>query len=103
MSDSTTLTSIIDARAFDYAWPTLIGHTSSWLTLFGACRRAVNGWVATPLARAVFDNWTLSGVTTVASGNPAELTLTLPGLDAGTRLLAPRPAATCPGNSLVCT
>jgi outer membrane receptor protein involved in Fe transport len=39
------------------------------------------------LGRAILDNWTLSGLTTIASGNTAELTLTIAGVDAGTRLL----------------
>ena len=39
------------------------------------------------LARGFLDNWTLSGITTVATGNPTELTLTITGVDAGARLL----------------
>jgi Carboxypeptidase regulatory-like domain/TonB-dependent Receptor Plug Domain len=40
-----------------------------------------------PIARAFLDNWTISGVSWVASGNPAELALTISGQDAGNRLL----------------
>jgi hypothetical protein len=39
------------------------------------------------LSRLVFDNWTLSGISSIASGNPAELGLTISGQDAGNRLL----------------
>jgi hypothetical protein len=35
----------------------------------------------------VVDNWEVSGVTTVSSGNPTELGLTISGQDAGNRLL----------------
>jgi hypothetical protein len=39
------------------------------------------------LSRAVFDNWAISGISSVATGNPAELALTITGQDAGSRLL----------------
>jgi hypothetical protein len=39
------------------------------------------------IARGILDNWTLSGITTVATGSPTELALTITGVDAGTRLL----------------
>ena len=39
------------------------------------------------LARGLLDNWTLSGVSWIASGNPAELTMVISGQDAGNRLL----------------
>ena len=39
------------------------------------------------LARALLDNWTVSGISWVASGNPAELTLSIAGQDPGNRLL----------------
>jgi hypothetical protein len=39
------------------------------------------------LARALLDNWTISGISLVASGNPAELAFTVAGQDAGNRLL----------------
>jgi hypothetical protein len=42
-----------------------------------------NSW----LARALLDNWTLSGISWMTSGTPAELTLTISGQDAGNRLL----------------
>ena len=39
------------------------------------------------LTRAVFDNWTVSGISSIGSGNPAELGLTIAGQDAGNRIL----------------
>ena len=39
------------------------------------------------LARGLLNNWTLSGISWMASGTPAELTLTISGQDAGNRLL----------------
>ena len=42
-----------------------------------------NSW----LARGLLDNWTLSGISWMASGTPAELTLSINGQDAGNRLL----------------
>ena len=38
-------------------------------------------------ARGLLDNWTISGVSWFASGNPAELALVISGQDAGNRLL----------------
>ena len=37
-------------------------------------------------ARALLDNWTVSGVSWVTTGNPAELALTISGQDAGNRV-----------------
>jgi hypothetical protein len=39
------------------------------------------------LARGILDHWVLSGVTTLASGMPTDVGLTISGVDAGTRLL----------------
>ena len=39
------------------------------------------------LAGAVLDHWILSGVTTLASGQPTDVTLSISGQDPGTRLL----------------
>ena len=38
-------------------------------------------------ARALLDNWTLSGISWIASGNPIELTLSIAGVNAAQRLL----------------
>jgi outer membrane receptor protein involved in Fe transport len=39
------------------------------------------------VARALLDNWTLSGISWIASGNPVELTLSIAGVNAAQRLL----------------
>ena len=39
------------------------------------------------LARALLDNWTISGVSWIASGNPVEMTLSIAGVNAAQRLL----------------
>lgn len=39
------------------------------------------------LARGILDNWTLSGITTLATGSPTELSMTIAGVDAGARLV----------------
>ena len=39
------------------------------------------------LAKGLLDNWTLSGISWMTSGTPAELALTISGQDAGNRLL----------------
>ena len=39
------------------------------------------------VARGIFDHWILSGVTTLASGQPTDVGLTISGVDAGARLL----------------
>jgi hypothetical protein len=38
-------------------------------------------------ARALLDNWTVSGISWIASGNPVELTLSIAGVNAAQRLL----------------
>lgn len=38
-------------------------------------------------ARLLLNDWTLSGITTISTGNPTELGLTVSGVDTGTRLL----------------
>lgn len=87
VSDNTTFTSIVDASAYDYALANF-DRTHFFVANFvwglpKGSRHLGNN----RLSRAIFDNWTLSGVTSIASGNPAELGLTLTGQDAGNRLL----------------
>jgi len=87
VSDEGTFTHIANPRGYDYA---LAGFDRThyfvanyvW-NLPRASRLLGDNW----LARAVFDNWTISGISSIASGNPAELGLTIAGQDAGNRLL----------------
>lgn len=86
VSDETTFTHLGDPRGYDYA---LAGFDRThffvanyiWDLPKGS-RVLGDNW----LTRAAFDNWTISGISTVASGNPAELALSIAGQDAGNRL-----------------
>ena len=87
VSDSTTLTNIFDARAYDYALAAF-DRTHFFVANFVWNLPKGSQWLGhNTVSRAVFDHWTLSGITSIASGNPAELALTIAGVDAGTRLL----------------
>ncbi len=87
VSDNTTFTSVVDAGAYDYA-AAAFDRKHFFIANFvwglpkGSRYLGNNG-----LTRTLFDNWTFSGVTTVATGNPQELLLTLTGTDAGNRLI----------------
>ena len=86
VSDETTFTHSADPRGYDYA---LAGFDRThffvanyvWDLPKGS-RLLGDNW----LTRAVFDNWTISGTRPIASGNPAELALSIAGQDAGNRL-----------------
>jgi hypothetical protein len=87
VADSTTLTNLISPQAYDYALATF-DRTHFFVANFvwnlpKFSRRFGNNF----MSRAVFDNWILSGVTTIATGTPAELGLSISGVDAGIRLL----------------
>jgi Carboxypeptidase regulatory-like domain/TonB-dependent Receptor Plug Domain len=49
----------------------------------GVARYLGNNW----LARGVFDNWQLSGISQFVTGTPLEVSLTIAGVDAGQRLV----------------
>ena len=49
------------------------------------------------LARGLLDNWTLSGISWMTSGTPAELALTIAGQDAGNRMLGTYTAGNASG------
>jgi hypothetical protein len=49
------------------------------------------------LAKGLLDNWTLSGISWMTSGTPAELALTISGQDAGNRLLGTYTAGNAAG------
>jgi outer membrane receptor protein involved in Fe transport len=87
IGDENTLTHVTDPRGYDYA---LAGFDRThyfaanyvW-NLPRISQYLGDHW----LSRAVFDNWTISGLSSLTSGNPAELGLTISGQDAGNRLL----------------
>ena len=84
-------------------WPTSTAPTTSWPTTSGTCPKGSGLLGGGGCARALLDNWTLSGISWIASGNPIELTLTIAGVNAAQRLLGTdaggnvgRPAAALP-------
>jgi len=99
VSDDGTFTNVKDAAHYDYGNATFdrphyfVGNFV-WDLPKGS--KLLGGRSA---ARMIFDNWTVSGATTIASGNPTELTLSIAGQDAGNRLLGAPPAATCRASS----
>jgi len=87
ISDETTFTHISDPRSYDYGLAAF-DRTHYFVANFvwnlpSVSRRLGDRW----LFRAALDNWILSGISTVSSGNPAELGLSITGQDAGNRLL----------------
>ncbi len=40
-----------------------------------------------PVAKVILDDWTVSGISVISSGNPAELAVSVSGVDAGQRIL----------------
>jgi hypothetical protein len=87
VSDDATFTNNLDPEAFDSGLATFdrthyFVANYVWNLPKGG-KLLGGGW----LARALLDNWTVSGISWAASGNPAELTLSIAGQDAGNRLL----------------
>ena len=99
MSDNTTFTNIVSSRAFDYALAAF-DRKHFFIANFVWSLPKGTKWLGhSSLARGLFDNWTLSGVSNVASGNPAELGLALTGQDAGNRLTGAYSAGNLSGQS----
>jgi Carboxypeptidase regulatory-like domain/TonB-dependent Receptor Plug Domain len=88
VSDNTTFTNIVSAPAFDYALAAFDRKhffiaNFVWGLPKGSRHLGNNG-----LTRVLLDNWTFSGVTSIATGNPAELNINNQfGGDPGNRLL----------------
>ncbi|HEU4390218.1 MAG TPA: hypothetical protein VFV34_20620, partial [Blastocatellia bacterium] len=86
-ADEGVLTHVSDPKNYDYALAAF-DRTHFFVANFvwnlpKASSHLSNHW----LAKGVLDDWTLSGITTLASGNPAELGLSISGQDAGNRVL----------------
>jgi len=87
VSDDATFTNNLDPESFDKGLATFdrthyFVANYVWNLPRGG-KLLGGGW----LARALLDNWTVSGISWMASGTPAELTLSIAGQDAGNRLL----------------
>ncbi len=87
ISNENTSTHISDPRSYGYALAafdrTHYSVANFVWNLPSFSRRLGNHWVT----RAALDNWTLSGISTISSSNPAELGLTITGQDTGNRVL----------------
>lgn len=87
VSDDSTYTNLVSPRRYDYGLaafdrPNAFVWNFVWNLPGGSHFLGHSGIVKT-----VFDNWELSGITTISSGNPTELGLSISGQDAGNRLL----------------
>jgi hypothetical protein len=99
ISDDSTFTNIISPTKFDYG-PAAFDRTHAFVWDFvwnipGASRFLGNNL----FAKQVVDGWELAGVTSISSGNPTELTLSISGQDAGLRLLGTSNAGDLSGQS----
>lgn len=86
VSDETTYTRLVDPEQ-DYALATFDRTHYFVSSAVWDIPRVSGVFGGNKVAGAILDNWTLSGITTIASGNPAELGLSIAGVDAGLRLL----------------
>ena len=99
VSDDSTYTNLTGAKRFDtglanFDRPHYFSATFLWDLPKAAKFVGGNGF-----AKAILDNWILSGFTSVASGNPTELGLGITGQDAGNRLLGTYTAGALSGQS----
>jgi hypothetical protein len=87
ISDDGTFTSNLDPEAFDRglaAFDRTHYFVANYVWNLPPGARWLGGGT---IARGIMNNWTVSGVSWIASGNPAELALVISGQDAGNRLL----------------
>lgn len=99
ISDDSTFTNIISPREFDYGLAAFDRtHAFVWDFVWNLpnASRLIGG---SGFARQVADGWELAGVTSISSGNPTELGLTISGQDAGLRLLGTSSAGDLSGQS----
>ncbi len=87
VSDDSTYTNILSPRKFDYGLATFDRtHAFVWNFVWDLPRESAR-LGGGRFMRAAIDNWEISGITAISSGNPTELGLTISGQDAGNRLL----------------
>lgn len=87
VSDDGTYTNLFDTRNHDYGLATFDRPHYFVGTFVWDLPKGSGLLGRGAFARAVVDNWTISGNTSIASGNPTELGLSISGQDAGNRLL----------------
>lgn len=98
-SDDGVLTHATDPRGYEYslaAFDRTHYFVANYIWNLPRGSRLLGDHV---LARAIFDNWTLSGISSIGSGNPAELGLTIAGQDAGNRILGAYSAGNLSGQA----
>ncbi|MEO7649694.1 MAG: hypothetical protein ABIZ80_04450, partial [Bryobacteraceae bacterium] len=87
VSDDSTYTNIKDPGKFDYGPATFDRRHYLTVNFVWDLPKGSHFAGKAPGARWLLDDWTIAGNTTVASGNPTELTLSVAGQDAGNRIL----------------
>ncbi len=98
VSDDSTYTNILSPSKFDYALANFDRtHAFVWNLVYDVPSpgRFLGG--GNRFTKAVTDGWELSGITTISSGSPTELALTISGQDAGLRLLGTSSAGNLSG------
>ena len=101
ISDETTFTHVSDPRGYDYALANF-DRTHYFVANYvwnlpKVSQRLGDSW----LSRAVFDNWILSGISSIATGNPLSSPSALPGRMPEIAFSAPTRTAICRANNLV--
>jgi len=87
ISDDGTYTNILSPRRFDYGLANF-DRTHYFVANFVWDLPNAGQFIGeNRFVRGVVDNWTLSGITWIATGSPTELGLSISGVDAGARLL----------------
>ena len=98
VSDDSTFTNILSPTKFDYGLAAFDRtHAFVWNAVWDvpSPSRLLGG--GNKFTRAFTDGWELSGITTISSGNPTELSLSISGQDAGLRLLGTSSAGNLSG------
>jgi Carboxypeptidase regulatory-like domain/TonB-dependent Receptor Plug Domain len=99
VSDDGTFTNLQNPQTFDYGLANF-DRTHYFVGTFVWDLPKASGLVGGKrLAKLVMDGWTLSGNTSLASGSPTELGLSISGQDPGNRLLGSYSAANLSGQS----
>lgn len=99
ISDDGTYTNILSASKYDYGLANFDRTHFFVGTFVWDLPKADRFLGGNRFARAIVDNGTLSGNTTIASGSPTELGLTISGVDAGARLLGTPTSGNLSGQS----
>ena len=86
-SDETTFTNTANARGYDYALANFDRTHSFVANYVWNVPKGSRLFHDHMVAKVIFDDWTVSGISSIASGNPAELGISISGQDVGNRIL----------------